>query len=162
MQNLVFSLGHDHLVHISRLMTWWVASVMMTIIILTSLSSITPPSLSPLPSPSWSSSTVSSACPLASHLVWWGECCYWEENSWAGGNIYHHQYHHHSCQHHHQVAELEAMVESVPTVLIMSFALAVTGGKGVITEEGEGDQNIFTPEVTISVLISLPVYYWNF
>ena len=38
------------------------------------------------------------------------------------------------------------MVESVPTVFIMSFALAVTGGKGVITEEGS--QNLFSAEVS--------------
>jgi len=46
-----------------------------------------------------------------------------------------------------EVAEFEAMVESVPTVFIMSFALAVTGGKGVITEEG--GQNLFSPEVLL-------------
>ena len=49
-----------------------------------------------------------------------------------------------------QVAEFEAMVESVPTVFIMSFALAVTGGKGVITEEG--GQNLFSPEVSFLCL----------
>ena len=55
-----------------------------------------------------------------------------------------------------QVAEFEAMVESVPTVFIMSFALAVTGGKGVITEES--CQNLFSPEV----LFSINFFYWLF
>ena len=46
------------------------------------------------------------------------------------------------------------MVESVPTVFIMSFALAVTGGKGVITEEG--GQNLFSPEVSFCI----NSFYW--
>ena len=57
-----------------------------------------------------------------------------------------------------QVAEFEAMVESVPTVFIMSFALAVTGGKGVITEEG--GQNLFSPEVSF-LCLWLIVVHWK-
>ena len=72
---------------------------------------------------------------------------------------YHHHHHQNFNQHHpcnFQVAEFEAMVESVPTVFIMSFALAVTGGKGVITEES--DQNLFSPEVSFSINF----FYWLF
>ena len=42
-------------------------------------------------------------------------------------------------------------MESVPTVLIMSFALAVTGGQGIITDN-KGKQDLFSPEVSNNIL----------
>ena len=54
-----------------------------------------------------------------------------------------------------ELVELEAMVEAVPSVLVMSLALAVTGGAGIITDGDGRSLDPFSPEVILFLVTFL-------